>query len=421
MKKIIVLVTILAFTVALVACNGGRVEDEQPNIAISKLFTAVNDAGDSPFIENNVIEIFNNSDKEVTLNGNLVVRVFINGSPTNVSNFPIEGTIAPNGFFVIIGPNHTLPDVATKANFVTDRNINFNGDDPVGLVWQNELFDQVGVVIGVPQNFSLFQTLIRKGELVDLAPSTDFSLTEPTFIGYRPNMWQYIGVWNHAIRTEAQMLEGPRLDPALANLPFVTEVGGVNTGGGGSLRVTIASIADGDTATFNDASGTLAQFGLNRSVRYHFINTPEVQSAFTQYEPWGQVASLFNRRWIHQGNMGLNQTIHISSIPGISPTDSTSSRRTMALVWVNGYLQQFFVVREGLSVGPATISAAESGLHYQNVLISSFLQFAQKVARVNGWGIWGPDANAPDWDSVNRRPIMTGWQDAWRPNLPLPW
>lgn len=429
MKRLFAILILLTAVITLTACNGpgqngpdpidppnGPELGDAPNLVITKTFMALNNIFTSSLPQNNVFELYNNSDETIELDGRLTLRIFRDGTVARAVDIPITGTVQPHSFFIITGSNHTEASVRALSDFSHTANLVFRGNDPVGLLWGDELFDVVGTV-GVNVSFSANQTLIRRGELADLETSTTFSFTD--FIGYVPNAWQYLGVWEHGIRTSEQMLAGPRLEDRYLTMPFVVD-GIVPRGGGGAIPVTIQSLTDGDTTRFNNPILT----GINGTgvVRYLFINTPEVPgSQFVNPEPWGLVASLFNSRDIHQGNLGINQTIHVQSRPGGGLTDTTSSRRILALVWVNGYLQQFFMAREGLTEISTTISIDEVGLSYQNVLIGSFLIYASfGIARPNGWGIFSSET-APDWNAELNRPIMSGWQDAWQPHIPLPW
>jgi len=413
MKKFLTLMIILTGAIALVACNGDS--EPAPNVVISKMFNATNAANDSWQTSDNVVELYNNSDYDVKLTYNLVLRIFREGRQDVVNDFAIEGTIAANSFFVIVGANHTNAAVRAKADFIVAENMLFNGDDPIGLLWQGTLFDIVGAV-GFTNVFSRFQTLIRMGELNELTPSINFDSNDPHFIGYVPNLWEYIGRWDHQIRTKEQLLEGPRLEERYKTMPFSVPRGNGIVGGGGAIRATLTSIADGDTASFH--SSELIALDLNPSVRYRFINTPEVPNPHVPPEPWGLVASHFNRNYIHRGNLGQGQAIYLQSVPGLTLSDTTSSRRTLAIVWVEGHLQPFLMVREGLSGFTVGVTPGDIGLSYRNVLIHSFLTVAQIFARNNNLSIWAGDAAAPDWDSG---PVTSGWQASWQPHTPLPW
>src|SRR5690606_34153138 len=161
------------------------------------------------------------------------------------------------------------------------------------------------------------------------------------------------------------------------------------------------------------------------SMRYFYINTPEVNSTYVIAEPWGYVASKYNKQYLL--NDASSKTIIIQSIPGYNLVEGNG--RSLGLVWVNGSLSQHLIVREGLTEDvPITYQPYDVLLTYKKVPYLTFLRYAEKVAKDNGWGVKGYPANpngekSPDWnfDANGGTGALATTNPIWEPHLPLPW
>jgi endonuclease YncB( thermonuclease family) len=255
--------------------------------------------------------------------------------------------------------------------------------------------------------------MIRLGNPDDFVPSDTYN--EYNFIAYRNNCFQYLKNSSYEINTLEELYDGPHLEEKDFDRPFVS-LTSPTAGGGGAVRVTsVSSIADGDTASFVSAA-------YSGSTRYFYINTPEVNGGTVTHEPWGYVASKFNKQY-----MLLNwaqSEIYVQSIIGYSLTETYG--RHLALVWINNYLSQFLIVREGLTEGVSiTYSNYDLEMTYKNIPYLTFLKFAEKRAKTNGWGVWGypnnPDGEkAPDWN-WNSNTSTGNTNPIWTPHFELPW
>src|SRR3989339_678178 len=157
------------------------------------------------------------------------------------------------------------------------------------------------------------------------------------------------------------------------------------------------------------------------SDRYFYLNTAEVNGSHVSAEPWGYVASKYNKEFLL--NDANQKEIHVQSIPGYALNEGYG--RYLGLVWINGYLSQFLIVSEGLSedVG-STYNAYDLALNYKDVPYLTFLRFAEYRARLNGWGLKGYPANPSGEKSPDRNydsNTLTTEKPVWSPHLDLPW
>ena len=412
MKKSYLLLTLTTFLVS--ACNSTSGSPSEsviptPNLVISKLYTASS-------TRNNVIELYNPSDASISLTG-MSLDFYNNGSAIITNQILLNGQIESKSYFVVGSTTHDLAEVKAKMDFQLETgSLPFNGDDAIRLSKANQIIDAIGV-IGFDIAYSTNQTLIRLGEKEEYQASPIYNRFQ--FISYLPNLFQYLKNDLHEIKSHAQLYEGPRLEQRYANYPFV-QSGSTIIGGGGYVQTTNVSIADGDTATFAP-SGSFP----GNSVRYYYINTPEVDGNYVRAEAWGYVASKYNKEFVMRNP---DQSVfYIQSIMGGALKEVNN--RALGLVWVNQQLAQFLIVREGLSENVASeFTQIDLNLSYKNVPFLYFLQYAENIAKLNGWGTKGfpssPNGEkSPDWNYLANGGVgaLATQSPIWSPKIPLPW
>ena len=412
MKKSYLTLTLTTFLIA--ACNPSSISSsetppELPNIVISKLFTA------TP-TRNNVIELYNPTDALISLSG-ISLDFYNNGSNEITNQILLNGEIEASGYYVIGSSVHDLVEVKATMDFQLETgSLPFNGDDAIRLSKGNRVIDAIGV-IGFDIAYSTNQTLIRLGDKEDYQASPTYNRFQ--FISYLPNLFEYLKNDLHEIKTHDQLYEGPRLEARYATYPFV-QTGSTTIGGGGYVQTTNVSIADGDTATFAPAGAFSGS-----SVRYYYINTPEVDGNYVRAEPWGYVASKYNKEFVMRNSS--QSVFYIQSIMGGALKEVNN--RALALVWVNQQLAQFLIVREGLSENVASdFTQIDLNLSYKNVPYLFFLQYAENVAKLNGWGTKGFPTKAdgeksPDWNYLANGGVgaLATQSPIWSPKIQLPW
>jgi len=398
--------TILALSLGLLAACG---ETPTSPLVVSKLFTAGSQ-------RNNVIELYNPSIETIDL-AQYSLRFYTNGSADVTAEIPLEGTVQPESYFAIGSSNNSLSEVLAQLDFTyADGSLPYNGNDAFELTYKKTIIDLLGSK-GMDVNYSGNVTLIRLGDKADYVPSPTFDSFN--FINYLPDLFDYLKNDTYEIKTLDQLYAGPSLDDRYKNASFV-DSNNTSIGGGGAVLTTNTGIADGDTAYF----AATGQFS-GGSVRYFYINTPEVQSPYVNAEPWGYVASKYNKNYIL--NSPSSKEIYIQSMSGGALREVNG--RYLALVWVNGALSQFLTVAEGLSEDVAiSFSATDLAMNYKEIPYLTFLQFAEHRAKVNGWGTKGYPSNpegekSPDWNYSANGGVGANstTEPVWTPHLPMPW
>src|SRR5690554_185466 len=292
LKKLSIFILVFAAFI-LVSCD-----NVTSNVVISKVYTTA-------YQSDNLLELYNPSD-EVAKLSNHELYFYSNGSEEVSVKIKLTGEIAAKGYFVIGSNQQTISSVKPLIDFTyEDGPLPFNGNDAIELRVSGKAHDLVGT-IGMDLDFSRNQTMIRLGNPAEFKP--DASYTANKFISYKPEAFNYLKNELYQIKTLEQLLEGPRLEERYHDLDYVDPTN-PTVGGGGTALVTLQSIADGDTATFRAGNGY-----PGGSMRYFYIDTPEVNGAYVIAAPWGYVASKFNKEYLL--NDATSKEIIIQSIPG---------------------------------------------------------------------------------------------------------
>lgn len=123
---------------------------------------------------NKFLEITNVSDKEIDLSA-YSLALYSNGSTTGTLQ-QLSGTLAAGASKVYAHSDYTaaLPEGITP-EFINDDVINYNGNDPIGIICSGELVDIFGV-IGTSEDFAKDVTVRRKSTVT--APSATFNAEE---------------------------------------------------------------------------------------------------------------------------------------------------------------------------------------------------------------------------------------------------
>jgi endonuclease YncB( thermonuclease family) len=400
MKKLGLIFHLLLMLIILTSCA-----TKNENVVISKLFDATMQA-------NNVIELYNNSEEDLDLK-DYALNFYTNGATEVSATINLEGIIPANGYYAIGSSNQSDEDVKILLDLVyEDGSLPFNGNDVIELVHKDNRVDIIGFE-GTDIDYALNLTLIRLGEVTDYKGSTTFDTF--TFISYIPDVFKYLKNDTHEIKTLEDLYAGPQLEERYKNMPYI-DPNNEENGAGGAVLVTNTSVADGDTAYFSAMNGF-----PGGSVRYFYLNTAEVDGGFVSAEPWGYVASKYNKEYLL--NDSENKEIRIQSIPGSALNEGYG--RNLGLVWINDYLSQFLIVAEGLTEDVPTIyEAYDLLLTYKDVPYLTFMRFAEQRAKENGWGLKGyptnPDGEkSPDWNYQSNSKATT--DPTWEPHLELPW
>ncbi len=380
-----------------------------PNIVFSKVITGT-------VSRNNVIELYNAGDSSVELNDTRL-DFYSNGSLEVTASITLQGVIEAQDYYLVGSANQTIQNIVIPFDYVYQNgSLPFNGNDYMELIYQTYPIDVMGY-LGSDLDYSKNVTMIRLGTLDQYQANPIYQ--DDQFIRYIPDYFQSLGNDNHQIKTFDQLYAGPQLEDRYKALPYV-EPGTTTTGGGGAVITYNSSVADGDTAFFSAGNGF-----PGGSVRYYYINTPEVDGSYTNAEPWGYVASKYHKEYIMANKQ--SSTFYVQSIPGGALKEVNN--RNLGLIWVNGQLAQFLIIREGLSenvglsYGPSDLALTDRDVPYL-----TFLRFAEHQAKLNGWGTKGyPIAatgeKSPDWNYQAQGGLgaLATTNPVWFPHIELPW
>jgi len=127
---------------------------------------------------NKYIEIYNPTNKAITLTGNYAIQVYSNGK-NSTTPINLVGTIEAYGVFVISHPNAALAIIVNQTSYSLD----FSGNDAVALANSESIFDLVGV-IGSNSNFAIDIGLKRK------------SIVKSPKLNYDPSEWDVMNNTN---------------------------------------------------------------------------------------------------------------------------------------------------------------------------------------------------------------------------------
>lgn len=380
-----------------------------PNLVFSKLITGTAS-------RNNVIELYNASSEAVDLT-DIRIDFYSNGSLEVIGTIPLAGMVDANDYYIIGSANQTIENLEVTFDLTyASGSLPYNGNDYLALMYEDLPIDVLGY-LGSDLDYSKNVTLIRLGTLNEYQASPVYD--DYQFIRYIPDYFKSLGNDDHQIKTFEQLYEGPRLEDRYLTLPYV-QSGSSTTGGGGAVLTYNSSVADGDTAFFSGGNGF-----PGGSVRYYYINTPEVDGSYTNAEPWGYVASKYHKEYIMRNKQ--SSTFYVQSIPGGALKEVNN--RNLGLIWVNGQLAQFLIIREGLSENVAlAYGASDLALTDRDVPYLTFLRFAEHQAKLNGWGTKGypikeDGEKSPDWNYQAQGGLgaLATTSPVWYPHIELPW
>ena len=381
MKKILLLITTLIAAAFLTAC--GQVERA---VYFSKYYETLR--------YDTAVELYNESEKQIDLSS-YKINIYSNGSKKVSYEIALSGSIESKGFFLVTSTDLDSDLLSSKSDLQSDKLI-YNGDDVIELTYNNQRVDIIGTV-GLSVDFAKDVTLIKKLEYLSGYDSYD----PYHYIKYNVESYQYLKTFE-GILTNQELIEGPKLTEEVMALPFI-DPNNPNVGGGGLMKVkSISSVADGDTATFVGVDG------MNYTMRYYYIDTPEVIGTGSTGQPWAYQASRFNKLLLKDAEENQKE-IYIQSIKGSAIKDNYG--RFIGLVWVDGRLSNFDIVRAGMSNAHIQNNDLETTkeMHYKDIPYSSFLENIDLRSIKNEFGVNGID---PFYDMTAGKPTITNWQDS---------
>ena len=330
------LIVLSACSMLLYGCPDDGYKDNKTYSDI--LFTEIH-PGSSIF--DWAVEIANIGEEKVDLK-DYRIGIYQGSSDKDIEYIQLKDELLPNDTYVVAYDNAS-ENIKNKANLLSS-DLMFDGKYPIGLFKGNKRVDVFGYP-GVGTDFASQTSLVRKKEF--MIARHNFELYD--WLRHSEDELDFLGNLN-CIVTEEELLEGPHLTDEDFDTPFALDS---STGGGGAVRVTLKSVADGDTASFEFPSD-LYEFGIysRETVRYTNINTPEIQHGdYINEDPYGEEAKAY-----------MNQKLRSATAWAVSTSKGNAIRenygRIMGYVWaayVNNPQPEDFInmnyciVKEGYS------------------------------------------------------------------------
>lgn len=325
------------------------------------------------------IELYNNSDKEVSLN-NYSIQIYSGLSKEYTYKVNLKGKIGPKETYVIAHP--AAKEETKKVASIESEDLNFNGSQAITLNKGRNIVDQIGV-IGYAVKYYENLTLVRKSNY--LYPNTTFD--EYEWIRYAKGNLNYLGNSTNSVTPE-ELLEGPKLTEEVYAKPFFADEE-ETIGGGGVVEVSVYAYGDGDTTRFNYPS----ELGIpnGTKVRYQNIDTRESYSG--NIEEWGIPAKNYNNECLKNA-----EKIEVQSVED-GPIYETFDR-VLGWVWIDGVLQNHRLALKGYTEDAFSFIDT---ITYKDIPYTSYIYNAKLYAMKNKKGIWGE--KDPYWDYENNKSI----------------
>jgi endonuclease YncB( thermonuclease family)/beta-lactam-binding protein with PASTA domain len=293
---------------------------------------------------NKALELYNMSNEPIDLS-KFTIEQYLDGSESSNISLELNGLIMPHDVYVIAHVDADI-EIKNKANLLTDQLL-FNGDDKIELVYYTgDVVDQIDRVIVL---------------LNDITLSRKVSLTEPEPI-FNYSSWD-VYIKDNINPLGSHPTNFPQTftyDPYYLSIPFPEQ--------GGMVKVTFISNNDGDTAQFSPG------FTGDDRVRFVGIDTNETGS--------GDLASAA-RSFV---NYLLSNATEIYLQQDPSSGIRESYGRYLALVWADGVLVNYEIIKNGLA--KAAYSDQNKTLAFNGVYLNTWMQYAESYAKTNRLGLW---------------------------------
>lgn len=305
---------------------------------------------------NKAIELTNLSDETIDLS-EYKLDIYANGSETVTSTLELTGSLAEGETFIIVHPSAET-ELLSQAD-LTSSILTFDGNDAVAISFKN---DRLVDIIGTP-GFGIFylanETYVRK-ETITHNQNTYSNLDWDIYA-----MDQVFMLGLHPVSFPTSFT----FNPANLNIQFPEP--------GGMVEVDFVYNNDGDTAYFYSLDPEVPDFMGNQRIRFIGIDTPEMSPT---PEPYAQAATSLVTNLIE------NATKVYAMRDPLSGVLDTYGRH-LALVWADGVLVNYEVVRQGYSTNKYE-SSPEGSLVFNGVSLFRWFERAEQEARAARRGIW---------------------------------
>ncbi len=387
MKKKIVTLMSLFILSTVTACSNSKSSD----LMISEFIS-----GDD---YNKVVEIYNNSDKELDLK-NYAIGIYnvkdSAGSPSLKVN--LEGKIASKGTYVISN-SKADSDILSKTNQKSD-DLNFGGKEGISLMFKNEDLDSIGTLGARNQNQGM--AYVRKTWMT--TPSKVFNNTTDFLYYNAADAVKYLGEFTNSV-TQEDLIAGPKFVNDYLNKEFYQYTTSY-FGTGGAVEVKIKSNVDGDTTDFYfPTEANIEEYAkscvynsngkYSVKVRYQDVDTPETQVQNNKVEEWGWPAKLNTAKL-------QNEAEHIYVQSNTNKAIVENYGRMLGFVFVvsgnDSKLVNFETIKNGYTPNRLEFNG---DIKYKDCPYYNYFVEALNYAMENKLGLYGQ--KDPYWDYTNNK------------------
>ena len=232
---------------------------------------------------NKALEITNFTGSTVDLSIYSIKRQ-VNGAGSWPSGLSLTGSLVNGDVFVVAHSSADL-EITNAADITTGgAQVNFNGDDPVGLFKNDVLIDIIGTFDGGSSNFAKDETLQRKSSVI--SPNTIYTISEwntlatdtfsgigshvvsgtNTFLGTTDSDWDTASNWsfgslpsNSNVIIRAGQTVSASGDISVANLTLESN----------SKLTVAANVTNSGTINLNSNASLIAQNSTDFDLTYH--------------------------------------------------------------------------------------------------------------------------------------------------------
>ncbi len=277
MKKVLGALALVLSSLSLASCGEATTNDE--------MMISVYLEGSS---NNKAIEIYNNGDKDVSLN-NYSLGIYKTNEEAVNKKISLSGTIKSKGVYVIAN-DAANEDILSKSDLKT-ADLSFSGAPGIALMKNDEVVDVVGGLGNRNQNADT--TFVRK--LSRTTPRTTFNQYD--WLVYQKDNSLYLGSFVNSV-TEEELIAGPKFDDKYLEKAFANTSGTSYLGTGGAVEVKLEKNVDGDTSyfIFPDSVDVVkiadkdnyykTATGYACKVRYQDVDTPETYTENIEKFGW---------------------------------------------------------------------------------------------------------------------------------------
>lgn len=379
LKMFLFITSFLIILFVLISCREIRIKAN--DILISKYF-------ENGVEEENFIEIYNPTANEIDLENYRLV-VYPNGEVAEKNEFSFQGKKLVSKGFLLFGNSEKafrIDTIFQNKEKIVNNQLFYNGNDPISIEkkltdGKQEIVDVIGT-IGSEESYGENVSFIRNKDII--YPTKEYTIDK--FIGFVPQYFDTLSMIDENADISI-VAKGPRFNKKYLELDYYYQ-GIKKFGNGGAAKATVHRKVDGDTTHFYIEKDYGKKHPNNSDLvneliksRYYFIDTRE-STPNGGFQEWGKWATLTTNELLDRAEK--NGTLYIQSINNDTLTEGYG--RYLTLVWADGYLINWVLVRDSLAKSyssPREVQVPKGTafkLHYKKILISYYLKYAEYLA-----------------------------------------